>query len=559
MIKKILGYSALVIIAITLVSCISPEPKIKQKRQLILRAGNPDVNDVDDKTRTEIVGMHPHWSPGDVIGVYVHETTDNHRFISLDNSGSPVRLADFSGDAPDALHTITAYYPHSNHDEIPNTNAIRAIIDIPAVQNPTPTSFDNRVDIMLSQQISLDENGIPTERVQFERLGGILKVVLKDVDGILTSEYVKSLSVTVDGDNHLVGRMGIDLTNRTLIAPYDRQSKIVTANYTAQTQYAIGDENAATYLGVNPCILSAGTKLTISAGTHTHSIKKVITLQNPIEIKPGRITTLNVSINAGHIRERSLTILSVGTSYGNLGTTTPTNVEGVDSKGLRDMLLNTNYFGPNGTVHLSQSVVLKRLPNASAGNSYRSSDPTSFIANLDGVDVVILPGYGLKGVYDLSPECAQALVEWLSDPQHVLVISLDDNSGTANQRTRDALGNKLYTLQLNVTNILDIDNELDPQNIHGVLGDYAYYGSAPDNPLPEAMPFINGPFGEVSLSDYYQATEGIARYMQAESMPEQNKQKRVSEPTKPEYREWVKIIAMIKNCFQFFILKRKTH
>lgn len=272
--------------------------------ELTLRAGNPEVAATAvEGTRTEMQGTIPYWTVGDQIGVSTTAdgTTYTNEAFTNDNTTGPSTTTTFSGKVAVSA-TIYTYYPYTSNNIGSAGSHTGAKIDIPVNQNPTATSFDGKADILVGKPLTMPAAGQQIENLQFARVGGIVKVVLKDnsTGKLLTDQHVASLSITTDGANTLAGRVVLDIVNGVLYEPYYNASNIVTASYTAETQYAIDGTNGS-YLGVFPRTLPAASTLTVTATTEGYAISKAITLAQAIEILAGKVTTLNITLADANI------------------------------------------------------------------------------------------------------------------------------------------------------------------------------------------------------------------------------------------------------------------
>ncbi|WP_418916602.1 hypothetical protein [Alistipes putredinis] len=269
--------------------------------QLTLRAGNPEMVAAISDSRTELIDGTPYWSVGDKIGVSTNGTSTNYMFTNTAEEAA--KTTTFTGSTT-VSSTIYAYYPYTSNGigKGGADGATGAKIDIPVNQNPSATSFDGKADLLVGKPLTLAAEGTTVADLQFARVGGIVKVVLKDnsTDKKLSGQHVSTLSVTTDGTNYLAGRVLLDVVNGKLYEPYYNQSNSVTTNYTAETQYEINGTNAA-FLSVYPRTLESGSKLTIEASTEGYSIKKEITLTDLLEILAGKVTTLNITLTDENI------------------------------------------------------------------------------------------------------------------------------------------------------------------------------------------------------------------------------------------------------------------
>lgn len=295
--KRIKLFLAFAIAIVALVSCAKENPTGERLVEVTLIAGNPEVMPSDFSSRTQMVGSTPQWCDGDRIGVSDGTSTN---FAFAENSiadGETASIATFQGTAVSG--TLYAYSPYNNI----GVTAKGAKVDIPANQSPTATSFDGSADIMVSKQFTVASENTTVNGLKFARLGAIVKIVLTDTQSTMTStQHPTTVSMTAASD--LVGRVYIDMVNQCINETeglYSGASHTVTANYTSGTKYAINGSNA-TYLIVYPQTLAAGSTLTIAASTEDYAIEKVITIPSGgIELLPGKVTTLNVGLEASHI------------------------------------------------------------------------------------------------------------------------------------------------------------------------------------------------------------------------------------------------------------------
>lgn len=258
--------------------------------KMTFHAGNPEIGTA---VRTEMEGLTPYWSVGDVIGVSTDGTTKQAQFTN--DAPERAQRTTFTGEI-ETSDVYYAYYPYTSNGLGEAEGNKGAKIDLPSNQSPTATSFDGKADILVSQPISGEITSL-----KFRRLVGIAKIVLKDntADNLLNGQHVSSLTMTVS-DKNLAGRCIVDLLNYTMYEPYYNGSKSIQATYTAATTYPIDGTNAS-YLCVYPQELAAESTLTIEASTEGYSIKKEITLPSAINLEAGKITTLNIGLTEEHL------------------------------------------------------------------------------------------------------------------------------------------------------------------------------------------------------------------------------------------------------------------
>ena len=264
--------------------------------EVTLIAGNPEAKPA---TRTEMDGTTPKWSASDSIGVSTG-TSGNYRF-DTDIVAAAV-TASFSGSSVSG--DLYAYHPYGEDGVKTASGATGARVNLIKDQYPTATSFDGNADLMVSKKFTVSPANTTVSGLQFGRLGAIVKIVLIDSEDTMSgTQYPSSVSMTAE--SALAGYVIIDMVNQSMTDPYFNTSNTVTANYTNETHFAVNGTNGA-YLIVAPQTLAAGTSLTIAASTDDYSISKTITVPaGGIELLPGKVNTLNISLAAGHITPKS--------------------------------------------------------------------------------------------------------------------------------------------------------------------------------------------------------------------------------------------------------------
>ena len=297
--KKIFTKMMLWAVAATaLVSCENNfnDTTVNGDTNLVKVTLTADKPTVVSENRTELDNEgQPLWSVGDKIGVYTAQEKDATIYpFTNDNETDATATTTFTGNTALA-NTLYVYYPCG--DKILDGGA-RGTIS--ATQQPTATSFDGASDIMIAKPVTLDPEGNQLSNLEFARLGAIVKVVLKDKTGNLANQHLSTLTMTAA--TNLAGYVYLDVVNQELGNLYSNQSQSVTANYTPATTYEIDGTNA-TYIVVYPQTLASGSKLTFNAQTEGYTITKEITLSQDINLAMGKVTTLNVSLDATNVEE----------------------------------------------------------------------------------------------------------------------------------------------------------------------------------------------------------------------------------------------------------------
>ena len=256
-----------------------------------------------DKTavRTELIDGVPYWSKGDAVGAYFADEEGTYRNYKFTNTAEGASLtASFTGQT-EVANTLYVYYPYTNFSNPVTEKGV--MVEILANQEPTAASFDGRTDLMIAKPVQLDAAGKTLENLQFARVGAVVKVVLQDKTGNLAGQHVSSLTMTAA--TNLVGRVYLDVVNQEIFTGeggglYYGGAKSVTATYSEATQYEVNGTNA-TYVIVYPQTLAAGSKLTFEASTEGYAITKTATLKEDIVLESGKLTTLNVSLEAANV------------------------------------------------------------------------------------------------------------------------------------------------------------------------------------------------------------------------------------------------------------------
>lgn len=254
-------------------------------------------------TKTVLDGMTPKWNDGDAIGV--SDAVSSNVSFAENNiaAGASAATATFAGTVA-STGTYYAYYPYSEL----GVDANGAKVALPAVQNPTVDSFDGNADLLVAKSFEVASTDDTESALEFRRLSAVVKVVIKDGSSKLAGQHLRSLSLT--GPANLAGNVYIDLKNQKLGDFAGSESKTVTANYTDKTWFEIDGTNAA-YLVVAPQTLANGASLTVTVKGDTRKATKAITLTEDIELKAGRITTLNVSLADSNVSDMAVTLKTV--------------------------------------------------------------------------------------------------------------------------------------------------------------------------------------------------------------------------------------------------------
>lgn len=301
--KTIKAFLAIAVSIVALVSCAkdaSNQTDNERPIEVTLIAGTPDVQPT---SRTQMDGSTPKWCDGDAIGVS-NGTSTNSRFDenSIDD-GVAATTASFSGSVA-SVGTYYAYYPYTTNGVNTKNGTTGALVDLPSDQHPSSASFDGTADILVSKSFAVSTTETTIDNLEFARLGAIVKVVLIDETSVMTSTQHPS-SVSMTAASNLVGRVVVDMENQEVAAPYYNQSRTVTASYTDETHYAINGING-TYFVVYPQLLAEGSTLAIEAATEDYTIAKEITIPaGGIDLKPGKVTTLNISLTSSHIAAKA--------------------------------------------------------------------------------------------------------------------------------------------------------------------------------------------------------------------------------------------------------------
>ena len=236
-------------------------------------------------SRTGISGTTPSWKSGDKVSVVY--TNNSSEVVTAQSSAlaSDATEASFSVALTDPKTAVEAhaYYPANAR----SATASSATLIIPARQRPTGTSFDGSADILVSRGFT-PSGSIET---QFRRLGAVLKIKLSNA--IIGSENIQKVLVTAEVP--VAGDVAVRLEDGVATGISNVSDKVV-ADYTAGGQFTMASDNYV-YLVVYPQTLAAGTHLFIEGETTNATFYKDIVLPADIELKPGHIQPLNISVN----------------------------------------------------------------------------------------------------------------------------------------------------------------------------------------------------------------------------------------------------------------------
>ena len=333
------------------------------------------------ETRTElgISPQLPRWSAGDAIDVVQIGTPEYdeynylivHPFFSgLQDAADLASFHNEEGDAIELGKTYWAACPRGDYDDLGNRKGVEFSgytddeyysyleFTLPQEQYPTKTSFDPDADLLISKPFTIGTDNYDaashqaTVSLEFTRMNAIVKVVLQDktnngLGGVLNGQTVRRVGLDYvdgevggisyapaatrvkmdDGDGYytsLAGNIRVDLgEDGSFDYSIDNYgANGVAACYTAETEYAIGESGAATYLVVNPCILKneeddvhGVSGLRVLVETEDMVIERYVNLPaEGLALQPSRMTTLNIrlyddGVNQTHIHDKGLAVL----------------------------------------------------------------------------------------------------------------------------------------------------------------------------------------------------------------------------------------------------------
>lgn len=284
-ITKALAFAVLA--ATALVSCkkeleepvFSPSEGIK----LTITAGAP-------VTKTYVEGVTPFWKSTDAIGVFTYSDETNAKFTNTLPDG---KKGVFTGKVP-AEGKYYAYYPYSDQ----GASAAGALVKMPEVQYPSPTSFDGAADLLVSEGFDVESAETQNlDKLLFTRLGAFLKFSFIDgtTGGILSGEYVKEVKLIVN--------LNVDGTYRP--CPSVRITPDGLANFGGgmKTIYAKYDDNVyklaaagqSAWFGIRPNTFAAGNTFDLTITTSNYTLVKTLTLPSEVTVGAGQVLPVNVT------------------------------------------------------------------------------------------------------------------------------------------------------------------------------------------------------------------------------------------------------------------------
>lgn len=301
--KKIYSYVMLAAVAAAaLVSCAKEldKPEVAPKEegiQIKVVAGGVE-------TKTALTGVNTvGWTTGDKVGFINGEADVNVESSAavIDGDGK----ATFTGTVASA-GTYYAYYPFQvDGSYAPDAEGVT--VRILNTQNPTPTTFDPRADLLVSDAFEATAGSYDTPAsIKFKRLSGVIRVQF--IDGTtgskLSGEYATTVGIE-SSNTRIVGRLKISGTSG-LIDP-NSGYKSITATYAADT-YSLTTSGQYAYFGIKPVTLPTESTLTFTANTGGYTISKTVTLTSDVSIGSGDILPINVTLLDADVTAKSLKI-----------------------------------------------------------------------------------------------------------------------------------------------------------------------------------------------------------------------------------------------------------
>lgn len=230
---------------------------------------------------------------------------------------------------------IAEYYYYGGMDQltpgvsthaIDNDEVTGAVVLVSPYQRPSATSFDGASDVLASKPFNLDNTSITDDGeslsatlpdVQFARLVSIVKLVLNPGERFLPGQHPKSVNMyyynpEAETETYLSGPALLEFPDsgdgeafpvlHPLTDMEDPDSE-VSLGSTSEVNaildgYTLSEDNPI-YLVVFPQVLRRNGELTIAVedSENYFSIFRTITLPTDIALNPGKITTLNISLD----------------------------------------------------------------------------------------------------------------------------------------------------------------------------------------------------------------------------------------------------------------------
>lgn len=293
--------------AMTLASCQKNEitGPVKKEVNFTIKADMAEtktaITDKGDGT------YRPTWEGGDKIAVLFSEPTkDCNKDAEFVNANEDGAIAQFEGKhtfeteegVKEVEGTLYAFYPSSAFKKGYQDGTVR--LDLPAVQNPTSTSFDPACDLLVAKPCYYyaaadgDAYDVLVDDMYFARLISVLRINLNS--DFLEDEIVKSVSFDADG-LRLTGAMAVDPIEGVLVKNNSTTDlSEVQALYTETDPIAVSGEKNSAYLVVAPVTIPSGTTLTFTIETENYDIVKTVSAPSDMIMPAGNIAVINLNI-----------------------------------------------------------------------------------------------------------------------------------------------------------------------------------------------------------------------------------------------------------------------
>lgn len=244
------------------------------------------------------------WHQNDEIGCFTGAITSGTKAtFSLKNQLADGATATFDGIAEaTATGTFKAVYPASAIFQGYTEGDLG--VEVKNTQTPSSVSFDPAADILVSQtcEYTSDGTNVVLDDIYFSRILSVLRVNVNGTDA--AGEKISSLKITAPSETVLTGRVGINMTDRT-ISRWTSKNNFVEGQPTDDV--IINDDTFnAVYLLVNPTTIAQGSQVTISGSTELHNFSKTITIAGKDLVFPaGQIAVLNITLEAANLSAKS--------------------------------------------------------------------------------------------------------------------------------------------------------------------------------------------------------------------------------------------------------------
>ena len=300
-------------------------PATLSSRSISLSATMPSVgNDTRTGIITENSLVRPTWTKGDFLDIIYDRIGDNGAIWTMplekdtEHAIFTFNVTDEEASKMEDFENSREFYAVSNNLHVQSyfnkENVMLYIGKAIGDESAGKNSIDRKSEALVSNVVPVSsvKPGVPVE-LQFKRINALLRLNILDKtsQNMLTGTAIKYIELgeprgefdpgKLFGNSpiHLTGFVYYNINTGSIDVSY--ADKPIKLDIDESDPVIIGEENCYAYATCVPTSFGWGDRLELNFYASEHYVTKILNIFEPMELKPGEITTLNITITDENI------------------------------------------------------------------------------------------------------------------------------------------------------------------------------------------------------------------------------------------------------------------